>query len=84
MPASYDATQLQSMFQKINERLRAIEAQVSLLSDKAGIPFELPSEGAPNEVIELVVAGKKLEAIKLYRELTGADFETARDAVDSI
>lgn len=33
------------------------------------------------EVVQLAEAGKQLEAIKKHRELTGADFDTARNAV---
>jgi hypothetical protein len=28
------------MFDRVNERLRAIEAQLALLSEKAGVPYE--------------------------------------------
>jgi hypothetical protein len=35
----------------------------------------------PPEVAELVRAGKTLEAVKLYRQLTTASFEQAKAAV---
>ena len=84
MPAEYSAIMLQKHFEAINDRLRGIENQVKLLSDKAGIPYELPSAGVPQEVVELAEAGKTLEAIKKYRELTEADFETAREVVSGL
>lgn len=84
MPAQFDAEQLLRRFDKINERLRASEAQLALLSEKAGVPYEAPSEGAPPDVVELAAAGKTLEAIKRYRELTGVDLDTARDVVTGI
>lgn len=84
MPASYEAADLQRIFGRINERIRAVEEHLVVLSEKAGVPYALPSEGAPKEVIELARAGKTLEAIKKYRELTSADFETAKVAVESI
>lgn len=84
MPAEYSAIMLKKHFEAINERLRGIEDQVKLLSDKAGIPYELPSAGVPREVVELAEAGKTLDAIKKYRELTDADFETARNVVTGI
>ena len=37
--------------------------------------------GAISKALE---AGNKLEAIVLYRELTGADFEVAKEAIESI
>lgn len=84
MPAAYQAGDLQQIFQRINDRIRAIEEHLVVLSEKAGVAYSLPSEGLPKEVIELARAGKTLEAIKLYRELTNADFETAKAAVEAV
>jgi ribosomal protein L7/L12 len=81
MPAAYQAADLQRIFGTIKERLRAIEAQLELLSEQAGVPYERPGEEVPPEVVELAVAGKSLEAIKRYRELTNAEFEEARAVV---
>jgi hypothetical protein len=39
------------------------------------------STGLPPEVAELARAGKTLEAVKLYRQLTNANFEQAKVAV---
>jgi ribosomal protein L7/L12 len=38
----------------------------------------------PADVIGLVAAGKKLHAIKRYRELTGASLEESKIIIDSI
>ncbi len=38
-------------------------------------------EGVPPEILELVRAGKKLEAIKRYRALNGATLDEARAAI---
>ena len=35
-------------------------------------------------LVELLQSGKKIEAIKLYRELTGAGLKEAKDAVERI
>jgi ribosomal protein L7/L12 len=83
MPAINEAF-LPEMFDRVNERLRAIEAQLAVLSEKAGVPYEAPSTGVPQEVVELVQAGKKLDAIKKYRELTGAGGDEAREIVAGI
>jgi len=37
-----------------------------------------------DEVVALVRQGRKIEAIKLYREKTGADLKTAKDAVEKL
>ena len=44
-----------------------------------GIPSALEAE-----LISTVKAGRRIEAIKLYRERTGAGLKEARDAVDKL
>jgi ribosomal protein L7/L12 len=83
MPAINEAF-IPEMFDRVNKRLRAIEEQLALLSEKAGIPYESPSEGVPEDVVELAREGKTLEAIKRYRELTGAGGDEAREVVAGI
>jgi ribosomal protein L7/L12 len=39
---------------------------------------------ADAQVATLIQAGKKIQAIKLYRQLTGATLKTAKDAVDEM
>jgi ribosomal protein L7/L12 len=79
-----DDETLRAFERKTRERLELIEAQVALISERLGIPFERPSTGIPVEVASLVREGKKIEAIKLYREMTGADLGSAREAVESV
>lgn len=40
--------------------------------------------GVPAEVSELVQAGKKMQAVKLYRSLNGATLEEARAVIDKL
>ncbi len=80
----------------VYRRLALLEQQVRLLSDRLGIPcptfgsdvgatvpgqFE---EGVPSEVVALARSGNKIAAIKLLRELTGADLREAKEAVDAL
>jgi hypothetical protein len=84
MPAAYEAADLQRIFGRITDRLRAIEEQLAVLSRQAGVPYEKPGDDVPPEVVELARAGKQMDAIKLYREMTQADFDTARAVVGGI
>lgn len=83
MPA-YNEALIGLQFERIGERLRAIEAQLALLSEKAGVPYENPIDGVPEDVVELVKAGKSLEAMKRYREVTGASGKEAQEVVAGI
>jgi hypothetical protein len=78
---AYDSKTLQQLFGKVGERIAAIEAQLAILSEKAGVAYQPPSEGVPQEIVDLAHAGNKIEAIKQYRILTGASFEDARNVV---
>jgi ribosomal protein L7/L12 len=80
MPA-WNEAEIPRLFDRLNERVRAIEAQVAILSEKAGVPYESPDDGVPEDVVELARAGKQLEAVKRYRELTGAGGDEAREVV---
>ena len=51
------------------------------LGQVAGYRYAPFSTGLPPEVAELARAGKTLEAVKLYRQLTNANFEQAKLAV---
>jgi ribosomal protein L7/L12 len=84
MPAIYSETQVTEYIGRFLDRFRAIESQLALISEKLGIPYETPGESAPQEVVKLVRAGKRLEAVKRYRELTNAGFEEARDVIARI
>ena len=83
MPA-YNEYQLSSFVDQIFDRLRAIEAQMAIVSEKAGVPYDLPSKGVPEEVVKLVEAGDRLGAIKKYRELTEADMDKAKEVVEGL
>ena len=72
---------LQPSFQKLNERLDYIEQHLVAMGAAAGYSYAPFDSGMPPQVAELARAGKTIEALKLYRELTGASFEQAKAAV---
>jgi ribosomal protein L7/L12 len=62
-----------------------IEAQVALISEKLGLPYEWPGGAKmPPEVVELVQSGDRMAAVSKYRELTGAGINEAREAIDAL
>jgi ribosomal protein L7/L12 len=84
MGGTYSQQQLELKFNSISERLAAIEAQLKTLSDGAGVSYEEPFAELPPDVLELARTGKKMEAAKLYRELTGAGGKESIEAVGRI
>jgi large subunit ribosomal protein L7/L12 len=70
-------------------RLRQLEEQVERLSAQAGLPWSSAmtpesSGGVDSDVVALAQGGNKIEAIKLYRQRTGAGLAEAKDAIDGL
>lgn len=76
MPGVYREAQVIAYIQQYRERFKAIETQLALISGKLGVPDENPNDvEVPAEVRELAQAGKRVDAVKPYRILTGASLD---------
>jgi ribosomal protein L7/L12 len=84
MPGEYTQATIAAYIDQTRLRLGRIEEQVALVSERLGMPWQPASAGVPADVVELARAGKTMEAIKRYREMTDATFEEARDAVSAV
>lgn len=62
-------------------RLPRIEGKIDQIQRHLGIQFE---DKAGEMVRPLLLAGKKVEAIKEYRRITGVGLKDAKEAVDAI
>jgi ribosomal protein L7/L12 len=69
-------TQLQSDITRIKVTLDKISKQI-------GVP-SLVTEDVDTELRNLVLDGKKIKAIKRYRDLTGIGLKEAKDYVDKL
>jgi ribosomal protein L7/L12 len=77
-------SELQSSFNKLNERLDYMEQHLVAMGAAAGYRYAPFDSGMPPDVEALARGGKMLEAMKLYRELTGASFDQAKAAVTAL
>ncbi|WIX91811.1 hypothetical protein [Amycolatopsis sp. DG1A-15b] len=66
---------------RVDRRLARVERKLDAIADRLGV-----STGEPElpEVTALLRQGKKIQAIKAYRDSTGADLKEARDAVERL
>lgn len=64
-----------------NDSNKRLERKVDLILKHLGLD---PNQDVDPQVMELVKAGQKIEAIKLYREQTGAGLKDAKDYVESL
>lgn len=65
--------------------IRRLEKKIDLLYRKLELDFDKEQAAAlPNRVRDLAATGNKIEAIKAYRDATGADLRTAKEAVEGM
>ncbi|MFC8848340.1 MULTISPECIES: hypothetical protein [unclassified Micromonospora] len=62
-------------------RLAEIERRLQLVMDHLGVIDQRPE---PPGVRDYLARGQKIQAIKAYREATGADLRTAKEAVEAM
>jgi ribosomal protein L7/L12 len=81
--------QLENAIKRVDKRLDWIEEHLPQLAGPEYVPMGR-SEVRPDatsvsaDVLELARTGRKIEAIKRYRELTGVDIAQAREAIDNL
>lgn len=71
---------------KVAELYRRLgQAEPTGFTDESGFS-QSPAEAASEDprVIQLIQAGNQIQAIKLYREITGEGLAEAKDAVDRL
>jgi ribosomal protein L7/L12 len=66
---------------KLGRRMDRLERKLDAIVAQLGVTIEEPGLA---EVTTLLREGKKIEAIKVYRENTGADLKEAHDAVERL
>lgn len=71
-----------SLSQQVNRRLARIEGKIDQLMRHAGL--EEPPVPAQDEVQALLLEGRKIEAIKVYRRATGASLAEAKAVVEKL
>ncbi|MGE7434945.1 ribosomal protein L7/L12 [Kitasatospora sp. NPDC001175] len=66
------------------QRLNTIESKLDAIMTYLNLTHPLPETDPRRmpEVLELVQAGKKIQAIKAYRQRTGFGLKRAKDAID--
>ncbi|MBT3152674.1 hypothetical protein HTV45_17635 [Streptomyces sp. CHD11] len=72
---------LQSHLSRAERRAARVERKLDLVLRHLGLEEEIPGQ---DEIIGLVRQGKQVQAVKLYRESTGAGLVEAKQAVDRL
>jgi ribosomal protein L7/L12 len=72
------------MLERRPDPLRRIERGIDRLLEAYGVDEPDASASVPAEVLELIAARRKIEAIKVYRRATGAGLADAKAAVEEL
>jgi ribosomal protein L7/L12 len=77
--------------EEIRVRLSRLENKVDFLFQELGLQEKYQAEQSQTasqlgmaEIVALLRMNRKIEAIKLYRQMTGTGLKEAKDAVDSM
>lgn len=69
----------------LKERVDRLEVQMSSLLRSLGKGSDVPQPWQPSSrVLDLAAGGRKIEAIKTFREETGASLREAKEFVESL
>ena len=73
---------LSTIERRIN-KLSLLDAKLDLLLRHSGVDYD-PYKNLPPKVADAVQAGRKIEAIKCYREATGVDLKEAKEFIEDV
>lgn len=69
----------------LKQRVSKLERQVAALFAHLNVEYkDEPNSGVSPEIVELVRKGRKIEAIKRYREETGVGLREAKEFIESL
>jgi len=70
---------------ELKRRVTTLESQIAFLLRDLGLEYPEPSTWeVPTEIMDLVRRGKKVEAIRLFRQETGAGLKDAKEFIESL
>ena len=74
----------ESEIQLLRSRINELEDRLKFIYRRLNIEYADPNSDPvlPPQVQEVLKRGNKIEAIKIYRELTGKGLAEAKDAID--
>ena len=70
---------------QLRQRITKLENQIAFILHQQGLIYpEEQNMGVSSEIMNLMRQGKKIQAIKLYRQETGVGLKQAKDFVDAL
>ena len=76
----YTEEQVHQLWQKVTK----LERQMAFLLQTLELEYQDEPDAVPPEITALLQKGQKIQAIKLYRETTGASLKAAKEFIESL
>jgi ribosomal protein L7/L12 len=86
MPSQQEILAMPAEVRLLRQRVAKLERTVAFLLDQLKLQYvdTPPSEHEYPGVVELMQKGKKLEAVALYRQLTGVGLDEAKSYIETL
>lgn len=68
---------------EMGKKISRLEKKLNKIAEHLGIEDTAPV-GLEGELLQLISEGKKIAAIKKYRNVTGVDLKDAKDYIDAL
>ena len=68
----------------LRSRINELEARLEFLYNRLNITYSNNPDEANKKVMEMLIGGNKIEAIKIYREIHNVGLAEAKQAVDGM
>jgi large subunit ribosomal protein L7/L12 len=81
---SDDAARIDRLECQVSYLLQYLGINADVAAGESGSSSGLPAGAVPPELLALILSGKKIQAIKMYRQMTGMGLKDAKDIVDGI
>ncbi len=69
---------------QLEQKVAKLERQVAFLMQSLELAYEDEPDQVSPEIIHLLQQGEKIQAIKLYRQATGASLKAAKAFIESL
>ena len=75
--------ELHESLASLESKIASLDGKVDALLKHAGIEYN-PDDNLPEGVMQAIQSGDQVEAIKLYREATGAGLKKAKEFIENV
>ena len=69
---------------ELRQRVARLERHIDFLTQAMGLEYEDQPSAVSPQLIDLLRRGKKIQAIKVYRQTTGASLKASKEYIETL